>query len=90
VANEFLMYLAAYSLLGIVFYAVGLSIYRAGPRRRLWRSAWQFRFRSLFGSALQRRDRGGGTRQRMERPADAGAPRRPHAWRRPALRARPA
>ena len=54
-ANEFLAYLAAYSLLGMLFYAVGRSIYLAGPRRRLWRSTWQFRFRSLFGSPLQRR-----------------------------------
>jgi len=44
-----------YSLLGMLFYAVGRSIYLAGPRRRLWRSTWQFRFRSLFGSPLQRR-----------------------------------
>jgi hypothetical protein len=49
------MYLAAYSLLGMLFHAVGRNIYLAGPRRRLCRSAWQFRIRSLFGTPLQRR-----------------------------------
>ena len=53
--SELLVYAAAYSLLGMLFFAVGRAVYRAGPRRRLWRSAWQFRLRAFFGGALQRR-----------------------------------
>ena len=52
---ELLIYFAAYGLLAMLFIAVGRAILRAGPRRRLWSSAWQFRLRSLFGSRLQRR-----------------------------------
>ena len=52
---ELLIYGAAYSLLAMFFYATGAAILRAGPRRRLWSSAWKHRLRSLFGSRLQRR-----------------------------------
>jgi len=52
---ELLIYFAAYGLLAMLFIAVGGAILRAGPRRRLWSSTWQFRLRSLFGNRLQRR-----------------------------------
>ena len=52
---ELLIYFAAYGLLAMLFIAVGGAILRAGPRRRLWSSSWQFRLRSLFGNRLQRR-----------------------------------
>jgi cytochrome d ubiquinol oxidase subunit I len=52
---ELLIYFAAYSLLAMLFSAVGAAILRAGPRRRLLSSSWRLRLRSLFGSRLQRR-----------------------------------
>ena len=52
---ELLIYFAAYGLLAMLFIAAGGAILRAGPRRRLWSSAWQFRLRSLLGDRLQRR-----------------------------------
>ena len=52
---ELLIYGAAYSLLAMFFYATGAAILRAGPRRRLWSSAWKYRLLSFFGSRLQRR-----------------------------------
>ena len=52
---ELLIYFAAYGLLAMLFIAVGGAILRAGPRRRLWSSSWQFRLRSIFGNRLQRR-----------------------------------
>jgi len=52
---ELLIYFAAYGLLAMLFVAVYGAILRAGPRRQLWSSAWQFRLRSLFGHRLQRR-----------------------------------
>jgi len=52
---ELLIYFAAYGLLAMLFVAVYGAILRAGPRRQLWSSAWQFRLRSLFGDRLQRR-----------------------------------
>ena len=53
--TELLIYGAAYSLLAMFFYATGAAILRAGPRRRLWSSAWKYRLLSFFGSRLQRR-----------------------------------
>ena len=53
--TELLIYAAAYGLLAMLFVAVGRAILHAGPRRRLWSSAWLFRLSSLFGNRLQRR-----------------------------------
>ena len=52
---EFLIYAAAYALLAMLFVAIARLLLRAGPRRRLWRSTWRYRLRSVFGSRLQRR-----------------------------------
>jgi cytochrome bd-type quinol oxidase subunit 1 len=82
--SEFLTYLAAYALLAMLFIAITRALLRAGPRRQLWSSDWQFRFRSIFGSRLQRR-----TAAAARASAWIGRPSRARRGRPAAFRPRP-
>lgn len=52
---EFLTFLAAYGLLGVLFFTATRALLGIGPRRHVWSSQLRYEVRSLLGNPLQRR-----------------------------------